>query len=285
MDIRTEIRSRLTIAGILIFFLLQFGFWFIKETSKDLFFGKVSEKLVRFSESWGITETAMVEWLSGSFSFLVSAGLAFFLVWMSYRLGREKVLAETKPKANHPEAVTQRHYSDDDRDHISKAFRSLRMTLTNEADPLQMNVQRLRQSWSQKAGRNLHPKDFGEQIDIESTIDQIASIRADAARLGNAVFDNFLKDNIGYEPLLRLVLDYRRPDPFRDLMHHADRLKLALEAANNAYQAAPERAHDFSQIVSSLFVHFEETNSKLNGWIAETTKRIDEQEKLLLSGG
>ena len=60
----------------------------------------------------------------------------------------------------------QRHYSKDDRDHISKAFRTLRTALQNEADPLQLKVQRLRQAWSQKADRNLPQKDFEEPIEL-----------------------------------------------------------------------------------------------------------------------
>jgi hypothetical protein len=186
----------------------------------------------------------------------------------------------TGRRVSEPSSVRpRRHYSPTDKDRIAEAFHHLRETLNNEADPLQLEIQKLWQPWRQRQSQSMS----GQPLDLVRTIDRMASIRKDAARLSNEIFINMLKENKSYEPLLKTVLDYRVPDPLRELQHHADRLKDALRSAEAIYQDSPHQSDKIVEIVVRILDPFSETNARLNGWIHSTLRRIEEQEELVLS--
>jgi hypothetical protein len=181
----------------------------------------------------------------------------------------------TKPSTVNP----GRHYSPTDKDRIAEAFYQLRETLNNEADPLQLDVQRLWQFWNQRKSQT-QPS---ESLDIKGTIDRMNSIRQSAAQLSHKLFNVILKENINYESLLKTVLNYQIPDPFRKLQEHADRLRDALRSADAIYQESPHHSDRIVEVVIKILEPFAETNSRLTGWIHDTLRRVKEQEEVVLS--
>lgn len=174
----------------------------------------------------------------------------------------------------------KRYYSPNDKDRIADVFHQLREILHNDADPLQREVQIIWRTWNHRQSR-AQP---GEGLDLTGTIDRMNSIRQNATRLSHKIFDVMLKENKSYEPLLKTVLDYRIPDPLRRLQQHADRLRGALRSAEAIYQESPHQSDKIVDVVVRVLEPFADTNSRLNGWIHDTLRRIDEQEEIVLLG-
>lgn len=205
------------------------------------------------------------------------------VVWQHYQTSPASSAEQTQPPsaaAQQVETTPTRHYSSADKDRIAEAFHQLREILNNEADPLQLEVQRIWQGWSQRQSK---PSDT--PLDIDNTIERLAAVRAEAARLSNVMFKDTLNLNKSYEPLLKSVLAYRTPDPLRELYQHADRIRGALESTSVIYQDSPNKPNEIATVVLRILDPFAETNSRVNGWIHDTLRRIEEQEKLVLSRG
>lgn len=172
-----------------------------------------------------------------------------------------------------------RYYSSADKDRIAETFHRLRGILLDEANPLQLQVQNICQAWNQRQTR----KDTNRSLNLRQTIDQIYSARNDASRIGNDIFATMMNNNPSYETLLKIVLDYRIPDPFRNFREHADRIRDALTSADAIYRELPHQSERIVEIVVRILEPFSETNARLNGWIHSTLRRIKEQEELVLT--
>lgn len=211
------------------------------------------------------------------------AGLALIVVGYRLLMPNEESISSGEIPAlvdTTQQAVDEpnRHYSLADKDRISEAFHKIREILNHEADPLQLEIQRIWQQWNQRQSK------FSDvPLNIESTIDRLESARAEASRLSNAIFSDLLNSNKSYEPLLKSVLAYQIPDPFRELYQHIDRIKGALASANTVYQDVPDKPNEVATMVLRILDPFAETNARVNGWIHDTLRRVEEQQSLVLS--
>lgn len=172
---------------------------------------------------------------------------------------------------------THRHYSRADKDNIADAFHDLRKILDNDAQEMNKDFAKLQHVWF-----NRRDRPSNQPLDMKAEIDRLMGLRNKASNLSHAIFTDWISAYSAYDSLLNVVVGERRPDPFKEFMEGADRVKQAMEALHRINLKTSDAPHDIAITVSWLLEPISYTNAKASGWVSETKRRISDAEQSIL---